>query len=288
MEDVIIDCPVCKRPMQHALLKATPHSITVRCKECDDVRTMSPPQMKTLELKLVVSHAGEAWSDRIEVPSDEEIEVGFEFELNDHRMIVTGLEFPEGKADKGLARDIKVLHAKVFDTVPLKLSVNEGDITKSFRLDVDPDRPVQIGEVVRADGRLLLIKTLKSDQNRTLHKGGLPARNVVRAFCDPAPLRAREGQVMTTRPRGRAKPGAPRTTFGPGPRGSKHSTTSARKSSGAGPTRKTAAASGGGRSKAGSPGGAPKPAGGPRGRAGPGSAHGGKSGASGPRAPRRR
>ena len=77
---------------------------------------------------------------------------------------------------------------------------------------MDPDHPVQIGEIYESEGRLMAIKTLKSDQNRTLHKGFLLARNVRRAFCDAAPMDMRPGDFMSVRRRG-----APANRKGDGP-----------------------------------------------------------------------
>lgn len=203
MEPAILDCPVCGEATEHRLLKATQQTVTAACSECGEVRSMSPPRVRTHELKLIVSHESEARADRLIVDPDEEIAVGDEFDHDDHRMIVTGLEFTEGKADKAKARDIHVLHAKVFDNVVLKVSVNENDITRSYRVEVRPEAFYQIGEVIKVDDRKLLIKTIKSDQNRTLHRGGLIARHIVRVFCDPASPGARVGEVGVSRMRGR-------------------------------------------------------------------------------------
>lgn len=205
MELVLVHCPVCAEETEHQLLKASEHNVTVRCEECRDTRTMSPPRLRTVTLQVIVSEGPESWTAHLDAPSDETIGVGDEFEFEGHRMIVTGIDMPEGKATSGMARDVHVVHAKVFDKVSLKISVNEGEVTRSYELQVDPDRPVQIGEVLAVDDRLVAVKTMKSDQNRTLHKGVLAARNLVRVFCDPAPPHAVAGEVVLTRRRGAPK-----------------------------------------------------------------------------------
>ncbi len=204
MDDAVIThCPACGEETEHAVLKAGDANVTVQCSVCFDVRTFSPPRLKLVRLRLVVSHGEASWSDFLETPSDEEIAVGFEFELDGHRMLVTGVETTtEGRHEKARASDIRVVQAIVFDEVALKLSLNEGERTSSFEVNVDPDHPVHVGEVYEAGGRRMAVKTLKSDQNRTLHKGFLLARNVRRAFCDPAPEGARVGDVVATRKRG--------------------------------------------------------------------------------------
>lgn len=204
MEDVLTRCPDCADDTEHALLKESPSGLTVQCHECDRVHSFSPRRAKVISISLVVSDGDQSSSDTLETFDEETIAVGDEFGHNDHRMLVTGMEGTDGRHhDKLEAKQIKVLHAKLFDTVLLKMSVNEKEITKSYELVVSPERAVSIGEIIAVDGKKLKVKTLKSDQNRTLHKGFLLARNIRRAFCDEVPHWVKEGKIMPVRKRGR-------------------------------------------------------------------------------------
>lgn len=215
MEDVLTPCPDCGEPTEHRVLKATPNNLTAECAQCGHVHTFSPPHLRTVEIQVVLSEGDESQPGRIETPSDEQIGIGDEFEMAGHRCLVTGIELhAEGKKDRAEAAEIKVIQAKVFDQVPLKISVNDGEVTRSHEVAMDPDAPVQVGEVIDVGKRLVCVKTLKSDQNRTLHKGFLLARNIVRAFCDPAPAGTVAGEVVATRRRGRNS----RSAGGPSPR----------------------------------------------------------------------
>lgn len=203
-EPLLVPCPTCRMDEVHEILKATEQTVTVRCTECQTIRSMSPPRDRTVELQLIISEGEESRPDRIETPSEEPIRVGDEFEHAGHRMLVTALEAADHRrVQDGPAHDLHTVFAKVFDTVTLKIAVNEGDITRSHEIQVDPDREVHIGEVLDLDSLRVAVKTLKSDQNRTLHKGFLRARNVRRAFCDPVKGRARPGERVRTRTRGR-------------------------------------------------------------------------------------
>ena len=204
MEDILTRCPNCLDDTEHALLKETASGLTVQCHECERVHKFSPRRAKIITLPLVISNGDRSMSDHLDTFDEETISVGDEFEHNGHRMIITGMEGDDGRHhDKRDARQIKLLHAKVFDTVPLKMSVNEKEVTKSYQLEVSPERAVSIGEIIAVDGRKLKVKTLKSDQNRTLHKGFLLARNIRRAFCDEVPHWVKEGKIMAVRKRGR-------------------------------------------------------------------------------------
>ncbi|MGB1586682.1 MAG: HVO_0476 family zinc finger protein [Thermoplasmatota archaeon] len=204
MEAILARCPDCADDTEHELLKESASNLTVQCLDCDRVHSFSPKRAKVVSLPLVISDGDQSMSDALETFDQESIAVGDEFEHGDHRMMVTGMEGHDGRHHDRLdAKDIKVLHAKLFDTVPLKMSVNEKEVTKSYRLEVSPERAVSIGEIIAVDGRKLKVKTLKSDQNRTLHKGFLLARNIRRAFCDEVPHWVKEGKIMPVRKRGR-------------------------------------------------------------------------------------
>ena len=204
MEDILTRCPDCLEDTEHALLKESSSGLTVQCHDCDRVHKFSPRRAKVITVSLVVSRGDQSHTDSFDTFDEETISVNDEFEHQGHRMIVTGMEGDDGRHHEKLeAKVIKVLHAKVFDTVPLKMSVNEKEITKSYQLEVSPERAVSIGEIIAVDGKKLKVKTLKSDQNRTQHKGFLLARNIRRAFCDEVPHWVKEGKIMAVRKRGR-------------------------------------------------------------------------------------
>lgn len=201
-------CPACGSEDHEVLREAAGHT-TLRCTECGHVRTEAPRKPRHTDLALVLSDGHRSWSDRILVPDDEPVAVGDEFDHEGSRWLVTGVERTDGHATASApAAQLRTCFAKRFDQVVLKVSVNEGEVTRSYEEAVDPERPVHIGEVLQVQERLLVVKTLKSDQNRTLHRGFLLARNVRRVFCDPAPPKARPGAVMAVRRRGAGKPAA--------------------------------------------------------------------------------
>lgn len=200
MEDAPFQCPTCTDITAHAVLKATRNNMTIRCQECGTTRTRPAPTQKTVTLQLVLSHGERSSTDRIEAPVDEEVQVGDEFDHQGHRMLVTALELEGGRnVQKAVAKDVGTVFAKVFDTVVLKYTINEGDRTVSLQEEVPPEEEIQMGSVRRVQGRDLVVKTLKSDRNRTVRKGFLYARNVVRVFCDPAPPGVRPGAAVDIR-----------------------------------------------------------------------------------------
>lgn len=179
-------CPACES-LDLEVLKRTPAAVTLRCNECGEVHSASPRKLRTREVAVIVSEGAESWRTRMDVVTTDTIEVGAEFDLEGRRMLVTGVEgHGEARADRMVGTDVHTIHAKAFDHVALKVSINDGDVTHSFVLMVEPDEPIHIGQVLEVEGRRGLVKTLKSDENRTVRKGGLMARHIRRVFCDPA------------------------------------------------------------------------------------------------------
>jgi uncharacterized Zn finger protein len=208
VEDDELDCPECGELAPHAVLRAADAGLTVRCGSCGAVRVLPAPRKERMRpVPVILSEGPASRTVEVHVGLDAPVAVGDEFDLEGHRIRVTTVELPGGERPKvAPGRQVKTLYAVAFDTVALLYTVNEGELTRSFREDVPPEQEVHIGIVREVQGVPLLVKTLKSDQNRTLHRGFLLARNVRRVFADVAP-RGRAGSRMRTRRRG--KPGPP-------------------------------------------------------------------------------
>jgi uncharacterized Zn finger protein len=186
-------CPECGAE-EFTELRATAQHLTLQCAECHAVRTVTVRRPRATQLPVIFSDGDKSWREVLDVPGEEPVIVGYEFEHEGHRYRVTGIERRDGVgATKANARDLKQMAAKKFDRVLLKFTLNEGETTQSLQLEVEPEEQVVVGSIMLAEGRLVLVKALKSDTNRTVRKGHLLAYQVVRVFCDPAPPGAVEG-----------------------------------------------------------------------------------------------
>jgi uncharacterized Zn finger protein len=202
--EIALACPACGEDTEHEVLKQRAEAVTVRCLECSHVHSFSPRHARSADVGVVISEGSTSRAARMTVPADDPIPVGWEFELEGQRMLVTAIEATDGRNhDRLPARDVRTVFAKRFDTVQLKISVNEGDVTHSYHLDVSPERQIHIGEVLAVSDRKLKVKTLKSDENRTINRGFLLARSIRRAFCDEVPFWVREGKILDIRRRGK-------------------------------------------------------------------------------------
>lgn len=187
MELIDSPCPDCDAEERVVLRQAT-SGWTLRCPECGRVATVpAPPKLRTVVVPVVLSWEATSRIVRLEVPLDDLVEIGGEAEVEGHRILITAIERPDAsRPRKAPGRDIKTLYAKVFDTVPLGLTVNLGPTTRSYRWEVEPDHEVRIGEVVEVEGARIRITGLVALDRRRRHRGFLPARSIKRLLCEMA------------------------------------------------------------------------------------------------------
>jgi uncharacterized Zn finger protein len=203
-EELMLDCPACGEVQPHEVLRAAAAGWTVECEECRNVRTLpAPRKQRFVTVPVILSQGAAARTSKVAVPLDGPVRPDDEFELDGHRIRVTAVETAEGRRPKSApGRDVKTLYAVMFDTVAVNYTLNEGETTRAFREEVVPEEEIHIGRVREVQGVRLVVKTLKSDQNRTLQRGFLLARNVRRAFADRAPSKSKPGQKARVRHRG--------------------------------------------------------------------------------------
>lgn len=214
-DTVFLDCPACDSD-EHEVVRAGIASWVLKCVDCGFTQTVpAPKQERMRSVPLILSSGATAATREVMVPLEGPVAVGDEYVLDGHRVLLTAVERPDGsRPRKAPGRDLKVLYGILFDTVTLHYTLNEGEVTRSFSEDVAPEEEVRVGSVREVKGVRLAVKTLKSDQNRTLHRGYLQARNVRRVFADVAPEGKHAGAKVRTRRRGRGT-GPPKKTRGP-------------------------------------------------------------------------
>lgn len=201
---LILDCPECGEEQGHEVLRAADSGWTVQCARCKSVRVLpAPRQERMVTVPVILSEGATSRTSNLHVPVLSGVGVDDEYDLDGHRVRITAVELRDGtRPRRASGSAVRTLYAVLFDTVQLHYTVNEGETTRSFREDVLPEEEIHIGSVRVVQGIKLAIKTLKSDQNRTLHRGYLFARNVNRVFADVAHAKARPGDKVRTRSRG--------------------------------------------------------------------------------------
>lgn len=203
-EELFLECPTCGHIEEHHVLRAAESGWTVQCLECRTPRTLpAPRKIRMTTVPVILSQGATARTAKVDVPLDGPVKPDDEFQVEGHRVRVTAVELPDGQRPKSaLGRSIRMLYAVMFDTVCVNYTLNQGETTRAFKEEVAPEEEIHIGRVREVQGIRLVVKTLKSDQNRTLQRGFLLARNVRRAFADLAPGKSQPGQKARVRRRG--------------------------------------------------------------------------------------
>jgi uncharacterized Zn finger protein len=217
MDDLALECPHCGEVTEHELLHSTAGSWTVSCLQCRTPRGVPAPKApRPIIVPVILAEGAMSRKTQVEVDRSETVAVGDELELEGHRVMVTGLEMQDGRLPKRTtAGTLRVLHAKMFDTVTLHLQLNQYDVTRSFNWVVDPDRIISVGEPVELEGVPLIIATVTSAEHKTMRRGGLPARRILKAKVKSALPKPRTQTPRRPAPRPGRKPFNPRSKGAP-------------------------------------------------------------------------
>ncbi|MDR1405158.1 MAG: hypothetical protein LBJ20_06320 [Candidatus Methanoplasma sp.] len=186
-EYLYIECPDCRDITEHDILKgrAGKGNITgtFRCGECGRVFSDTVRMPETLKVKVLFSDGDITETTETELESNEILAVGDEFDLDDGRSVcITHIESRDGRRGKKFQADkIGALWVKQFDTLHVKVSVNDGQKTYSVRTDADPDDEFTIGSVLSFENFDTLIHAIKT-RDRLLKNGSAEARDIVRIY----------------------------------------------------------------------------------------------------------
>ena len=212
MEDaVLLQCLHCGEEEQQ-VLRAAESGWTLKCTGCGHVRTApAPPRQRTTTVPAVLADGAASRTVPLELPLDGPVGVNDEFSVEGHRIRITALERVDGaRATTAAGRDLRSISAKVYDTLSLRVSLNEGERTRSFRLEVEPERRIEVGEELEIEGLRLRVVSILSDDFRTMRKGSLEAPRVRRVLCQnadkPRPPKKVVRRSPPRSPRGRKPP----------------------------------------------------------------------------------
>lgn len=186
-EEVYSDCPDCGDVTPHEVLrgkagKATMEA-TLRCRECGRVLTTTLGIPRIVPAKVIVSEGPSSRTTSVDLESDDLLMVGDEFPLDDGRRVkITSLELKDGRRPaKAQATDISVIWAVSFDTVSIKVSVNDVQRTHARSLEAGPDDEFHVGQTIGLGDMDCLVHSIKV-KDRMIRRGSAEARNIVRIY----------------------------------------------------------------------------------------------------------
>jgi len=186
-EYLYIQCPDCDDVTEHDILKGRMGkgniTGTFRCRDCGRVFTDSIRIPEPLKTKVLFSDGGTTETTETDLMSNEILEIGDEFSLDDGREVrIAHIETKDGrKGKRSRADNIKALWVKRFDILSVKVSVNDGRRTYSVRTEADPDDEFTVGMMMTFEDFDALIHAIKT-KDRLLKKGSAEARDITRIY----------------------------------------------------------------------------------------------------------
>ena len=186
--DVIyIECTECDDITAHDVLKGKMGKAslegTLRCQECNKTFTTTIELPKVIPMKIIVSSGRTSESTVIDLESDDLIVMDDEFFLDDGRRVkVTGIDVADGrKVKKAQATEVTTIWGVLFDTINLKISMNDVHKTYARYVEAEPDDEYTVGDTLHFDDVDCLIHSIKIKE-RMLRRGTAEARNIVRIY----------------------------------------------------------------------------------------------------------
>lgn len=180
-------CPDCGSESVEVLHEANPDAkashATLQCQACERVFRDVLETPEDLEVRCVISDDAESWPTTVLLPEGERIRVDDEVYAEGHRLLVTAVEHEDGhRVRSAVPEDLGTIWCKVFDTVTVKVAVNQGHRTWTGDLEVSPEEEFLIGDEITlkwGDARIHAIKT----ETGVRHDGSAPARTIKRLYA---------------------------------------------------------------------------------------------------------
>jgi len=171
--ETVADCPKCLDETIHEIVKSTQRGkgedCLVRCLECSSFHTLLLRPPKATMVKTSLSHGSESFAIELEVDDDEMIAVGDVFEHGDSTWEVTRIDDAESRSqDIMLASEIGAIWAKRTDKTIVAITMNDGEVSDSTKMECDPDRKFSCGSIIQIDGKRWRIRGLHTGKGRTL------------------------------------------------------------------------------------------------------------------------
>lgn len=187
---IYVTCPDCDEEVLHHVLKGkmvergTRNTLdaTVQCSKCHRVHHLMMGWDKPIMVRMVVSHHEKSTPSSIELPTDEMLAIGDEFENMGSIVKVTAIDSDGRRVGKAKVGDIDTLWVKAFDELRLKFSIYEGRISKTAWIVAEPDDVVVVGDEMDIAGKRVKIMTIRTTE-RTLRRGEAEVRDIVRVYA---------------------------------------------------------------------------------------------------------
>jgi uncharacterized Zn finger protein len=184
-------CPKCEAETMHMVLRgkigkgkdsSMVFDATVKCTVCNEVQHVIIRQKKLIEVPIIISNGSKSERVKLDLPGDEEIIIDDEIELDEILVKVTSLEVNGRRVSKAMATDIQTVWTKRFDSIPVKVNIYEGRLTRPETIQCAPDKEFAVGEMIEIKGSPAVIENIKTEA-QVVRKGTVQARDIQRIYA---------------------------------------------------------------------------------------------------------
>lgn len=184
-------CENCKKETKHTVLKGRiterkkiRFSGVIKCNICGATKEVEITEDKPVLLNVNISIGEQTRSAKVEFEPDEEIVKGERLLIEGRRVRVTKVEAEGKSVNKAPAQNVERLWVKDIEKVRVKVAVNEGNITKSYTMLVEPDEEFCVGDILQTEEGEAVITSIKTPEG-SVKRENVPvyAEEVRRIFC---------------------------------------------------------------------------------------------------------
>ena len=186
-EEIYFECPDCNDVTIHDVLKGkmgkTSMESTIKCQDCGLIRTTTVQFPKPIEVKVVISDGSESVRTSMVLEDDDLLKVGDEFRMDAGNLVrISALELSGARrVKKARATEIVTIWAIEFDTIDVKVSINDHRKTYSKTVPSSPDDEFTVGNILSFDDMDCLIHSIKVP-SRMIRRGTVEAREITRIY----------------------------------------------------------------------------------------------------------
>ena len=183
------ECPSCVDVTAHSIIKRVPQGggedVLVRCSACSFVHKIMIRPPKPVMVKTTLSDGRESFGVQIEVDEDEEISIGDMFEHDEITWMVTRIDNDQSRPEKVLrASKIFSMWATRSDKTIVGITMTNGEISESGKLECEPDRVFSCGSIINFAESRWRIRAIHTGKGRTLN-GSRVANEIRRIYLHP-------------------------------------------------------------------------------------------------------
>jgi uncharacterized Zn finger protein len=195
-------CPKCGEETLHKVLKGKAGkgknpslTATIECGQCEHVRKEVIKGEKKKQLRLIVSHRGNSFKDKVEFLPDEVLKVGDVFLYKEYDVRITGIETERARVGRAMVEKIITLWVKRFDAVDVRVSIMGGERTSSFKIQCEPKDEFEVGQEMLIQGTTYFIEKIRiPDMTLKRPKRGAFACDIKRIYLKKPPGRRSRGR----------------------------------------------------------------------------------------------